>query len=359
MKKAFTILLALVLLLTAGCSKKAEQPETGLPETRAPETTVPEPAVPETTVPETMPPETAPPQPKLETGTAQGDNIPAILYLLNRGDPVEVTGYAADGASVKTDFGTGTMDAQLLRFAGEEIPESWTAYARWNTGFYPDYEMGGRAPVTLRTNTRLEVLEELEGCYLVTAEGQTGFVSKAQVSKWPVQPGSVSPGSQDGGNIDLAYYGNVRLLSNLTQTGSASVRVDGARVILKYFNRGDTVQLVAEEGFAPELPGYLTILVEGTYAYIPELWVHRDGEPAFEGWEGFAGYNCWLYDNYQLKGTAAKQLYSNTPLTVLWTAGEVSVIRAGDTIGYAFTDTLRTARIPTFSSDGEWTPPIL
>lgn len=66
-------------------------------------------------------------------------------------------------------------------------------------------------------------------------------------------------------------------------------------------------------------------------------------------------------------------MYGNTALTVLWTAGDVSVIRVGDTIGYASTDTLRTTRIPTQqprdeggsdSSGGatggnEWTPPAL
>ena len=103
--------------------------------------------------------------------------------------------------------------------------------------------------------------------------------------------------------------------------------------------------------------------------------MHRDADPAFESWDGFADYNCYLYDNYLLKGKAVKQVYGNTALTVLWTAGDVSVIRVGDTIGCASTDTLRTTRIPAqkkqedggSSSGGssgggggnEWTPPAL
>ena len=373
------ILLALTLVFAAGCSKNVEQPQTTPPETTAPATEAPE----------TTAPETEPPLPKLETGTVQGDNIPAILCQLKKGDLVEVTGNPDDThAAVKTEFGTGTMEMQLLRFAGEETPESWTGYARWNTGFFADYEMGGKAPTTLKTNTKVEVLEELEDCYLVTVDGKTGFVAKAQVSKWPIKSnsgsndggssGGSSSGSstgRDGGDIALAFYGKVQLLSNLTKTGSAQVRVDGAKVVLKYFNLGDTVQNVAEEGFAPELEGYLTILVDDTYAYIPQSWVHKDADPAFESWDGFAGYNCKLYDNYLLRGKEVKQISGNTAITVLWTAGDVSVIRVGDTIGYASTDTLRTPRIPAqktqedggSSSGGssgggggnEWTPPAL
>ena len=375
MKKVFALLLALTLVFAAGCSNKTEQPAP----TAAP--TVPETAA----APETAAPETEPPLPKLEAGTIQGDNIPAILCQLKKGDQVEVTGNPDDThATVKTEFGTGTMEMQLLRFAGEEPAESWTGYARWNTVLYESYELVGEALATLKTNTKVEVLEELEDCYLVTVDGETGFVAKTQVSKWPIKSssgnsdggssgdssgGGGSSGGQDGGDIALAFYGKVQLLSSLTKTGSAQVRVDGAKVVLKYFNLGDTVQIVAEEGFAPALPGYLTILVDDTYAYIPQSWVHKDADPAFESWDGFAGYNCKLYDNYLLKGKEVKQISGNTAITVLWTAGDVSVIRVGDTIGYASTETLRTTRIPAqkkqedggSSSGGgsEWTPPAL
>lgn len=371
MKKGLIIALALALLFTAGCSAKQEQP---------PKTTVTETTVPTTEAPETTVPETTVPMPKLETGTIQGDNIPAILCQLKKGDLVEVTGNPDDThAAVKTEFGTGTMETQLLRFAGEEPAESWTGYARWNTGLFTEYEMGGKAPTTLKTNTKVEVLEELEECYLVTVDGETGFVAKAQISKWPIKSSSGSSGGgssgssggastgRDGGDISLAFYGRVQLLSTVTKTGSAQVRVDGAKVVLNYFKLGDTVQIVAEEGFAPALPGYLTILVDDTYAYIPEDWVHKDADPAFEGWDGFAGYGCQLYDNYLMKGKAVKQISGNTALTVLWTAGDVSVIRVGDTIGYASTDTLRTTRIPAqkkqegggSSGGSEWTPPAM
>ena len=146
MKKAIALLLALTILCMAGCSKKEEQP--------VPTTVTEATAAPETTAPETTPPETEPPKPKLEPGTVQGSNVPGVLALLSRGDQVEVTGYADEThATVKTDLGTGTLETWLLRFAGEAQPESWTGYARWNTGFYSDYDLAGTAPTTLKTNT--------------------------------------------------------------------------------------------------------------------------------------------------------------------------------------------------------------
>ena len=80
MKKILALLLALTLVFAAGCSNKAEQPAP----TAAP-------TVSETTPPETTVPETEPPLPKLEAGTIQGDDIPAILCQLKKGDLVEVT----------------------------------------------------------------------------------------------------------------------------------------------------------------------------------------------------------------------------------------------------------------------------
>lgn len=386
MKKGLAILLALVLLLSAGCSAKQEQP---------PQTTVPETTAPATEAPETTVPETEPPLPKLETGTVQGDNIPAILCLLKKGDLVEVTGYAEDGSAiVAIGDAAGTVEKELLRFAGDESYESWTAYARYNTALYEDYKLTGEAAKTLKTNTELTILDELESCYLVQAGEDTGYIAKAQASKWRITSkpktdevgssgggsssgGGGSTGGQDGGDIQMAFYPQLQLLSDVVKTGNAEIRADGGVVVLKYFDLGDTVQIVAEEGFAPEIPGYTTILEDGVYAYVPSDWVSKPGDEAFESWDGFAGYSCYLYDNYEMRGEAVKQIYANKAITVLWQAGDVSLIRVGDDVGYISTATARTTRIPTQkkqedggggssggSSGGggggnEWTPPAM
>ena len=388
MKKVFALLLAVTLVFAAGCSNKTEQPAP----TAAP--TVPE----TTTPPETTVPETEPPMPKLEAGTIQGEHIPAILCQLKKGDLVEVTGYAEDGSAiVKVGDATGTVEKELLRFAGDESYESWTAYARYNTALYEDYKLIGEAANTLKTNTELTILDELESCYLVKAGEDTGYIAKKQASKWRITSkpktdeggssggggggssgggGGGSSGGQDGGDIQMAFYAQLHLLSEVTKTGSAEIRADGGVVVLKYFKLGDTVQIVAEEGFAPELPGYTTILEDGVYAYIPSDWVSKPGDEAFESWDGFAGYSCYLYDNHEMRGEAVKQIYANKAITVLWQAGDVTLVRVGDDVGYISTATARTTRIPVQkkqedsggssggSSGGggggsEWTPPAM
>ena len=380
MKKVFALLLAVTLVFAAGCSNKTEQPAP----TAAP--TVPE----TTTPPETTVPEMEPPMPKLEAGTIQGEHIPAILCQLKKGDLVEVTGYASDGSAiVKIGDAAGTVEKELLRFAGDEAYESWTAYARYNTALYEDYKLIGEAANTLKTNTELTILDELENCYLVRAGEDTGYIAKKQASKWRITSkpksdgggssgggggGGGSSGGQDGGDIQMAFYAQLQLLSDVVKTGSAEIRADGGVVVFKYFKLGDTVQIVAEEGFAPELPGYTTILEDGVYAYIPSDWVSKPGDETFESWDGFAGYSCYLYDNHEMRGEAVKQIYANKAITVLWQAGDVTLIRVGDDVGYISTATARTTRIPVRKStdDGggssggggggggsEWTPPAM
>ena len=196
MKKRFALLLALTLVFAAGCSNKTDQPAP----TAAP--TVPE----TTTPPETTVPETEPPLPKLEAGTIQGDKIPAILCQLKKGDLVEVTGYASDGSAIVTiGDAAGAVEKELLRFAGDESYESWTAYARYNTPLYKDYKLTGEAEQKLKTNTELTILDELETCYLVKAGEDTGYIAKKQASKWRItskpktDDGSSSGGSSGGG----------------------------------------------------------------------------------------------------------------------------------------------------------------
>ena len=101
--------------------------------------------------------------------------------------------------------------------------------------------------------------------------------------------------------------------------------------------------------------------------------MQREGDPDFEQWDGFAGYGCKFYNNYLLSGKPLQTLYVNKPLTVLWTAGDVSLIRVDDTVGFAPTDALRKTRIvvkkstneggssssgKSSGSSGVWTPAV-
>ena len=363
MKKYIALLLALCLL-TAGCGKEQEAPEppaSTASTTQATETTAPEPTVPETTAPKTT-----------ET-QVMGDRIPVIRELLEQGTTLEVTGYEEAFAKVTAGEKEGLVEADFLRFPDEPF-ERRTAYALWNAGLYPDFSCLGEPLEKLATNTKLEVLEELEKSLYVRAGEQTGFVPLAQQSRYPYQPPADSgsgdsggSGTQDGGDITLMHPGVLRLLADAVKTGEAKVKVPGVPLVLRFCDFGDKVS-VLEPGAAPEIPGYTAILEsDGTTAYIPTAWL--ENAQNFTPWEGYAGNNCKLYGQYLLLHKEVKSLYTNKPLTVLWDTGLTALVQVDGERFYAASTTLRQTPLvvtPAPESDSSgggssdlWTPPVL
>lgn len=379
MKKFFVIFLALTLALGAGCSNQGEQPTAPVAVATAP-TTEPAPAADQTEPTET----TAPAAPRTVEGTVQGIHIPAILSFPQRGDIVQVTGYPDEAtATVTVGDAQGSFAQVLLRFDSDESYEAWQAYAKYNTQVFDGYTLVGEPLATLKTNTQMTVLDDLGECYLVQTEDLTGYIAKTQASKWRIKSsgsgsGSGSGGSgtgKDGGDISLTgFEGDIRsvLLADTVKTGAAQVRADGGRVVLKYFDRGDKVQLVLDAEVAPEIPGYALILEDGVLAYIPVDWVEKPGDEAFQPWEGYAGYQCKRYDNFELAGKSLGQLSGNKKITVLWQSGEVLLVESESGVSYIAASTARTTPIPRSSggssgsggsgggSGGDsWTPPKL
>lgn len=387
MKKGIAYLLLLMMLFMSGCGQKQPGPGTTAapPETVAPETTEAE-----TTVPET--------EPKLESAWVQGEGVPEVLSLLHRGDRVEVLSWIDEThAWVKAGEQEGSVEKQLLQMANEEDYAQWTGYSMYSAQCFANYFLTGQVE-TLPTNTKLNVLEELDSCYLVALEdGTTGFVSKTKVSRYmtgnggggnssPADGGSSGGsggsgssgggGGQDGGDITLMVPGRLSLLADVRLTGDAVVKADGAELVLTTLSRGTELDLIAEEGFAPDLEGYATVYLgkEKGAAYVPEQWIRKQGEDAFEAWDGYAGYNCQLFDHIRLQGTAMKKLYTNSPVKVLWEAENVLLVQAGEKLGYVAAETVRTTPIVAApsggdsggsggssgsGSGGEWTPPML
>lgn len=380
MKKFFVIFLALTLALGAGCSNQGEQPTAPVAVATAP-ATEPAPAAEQTEPTET----TAPAAPRTVEGTIQGIHIPAILSFPQRGDIVQVTGYPDEATAIVTvGDAQGSFAKVLLRFDSDESYEAWQAYAKYNTRVFEGYTLVGEPLATLKTNTQMTVLDDLGECYLVQTEDLTGYIAKTQASKWRIKSsgssgsGSGSGGSgtgKDGGDISLTgFEGDIRpvLLADTVKTGAAQVRADGGRVVLKYFDRGDKVQLVLDAEVAPEIPGYALILEDGVLAYIPVDWVEKPGDEAFQPWEGYAGYQCKRYDNFELAGKSLGQLSGNKKITVLWQSGDVLLVESESGVSYIAASTARTTPIPRSSggssgsggsgggSGGDaWTPPKL
>ena len=271
----------------------------------------------------------------------------------------------------------------LLRFDSDESYEAWQAYAKYNTRVFEGYTLVGEPLATLKTNTQMTVLDDLGECYLVQTEDLTGYIAKTQASKWRIKSSSSGSGSggsgtgKDGGDISLTgFAGDIRpvLLADTVKTGAAQVRADGGRVVLKYFDRGDKVQLVLDAEVAPEIPGYALILEDGVLAYIPVDWVEKPGDEAFQPWEGYAGYQCKCYDNFELAGKSLGQLSGNKKITVLWQSGDVLLVQSEADVSYIAVSTARTTPIPSSSGNsgsgssgssdggsdgGSWTPPKL
>ena len=358
MKKIFLILLSAVLLLSAGCG--AQQPEPT------------EAVVPETTVPATQAPAEAPTEPPTEPvpvcveALVQVADAPAILLLLNRGDSVDVVGeFDEQHYVVKTEQGYGLVEKQLLRFSGETAYEVWTGYTYSGAEVYSNYQFIGDPVATLGLNTQVEVLDELEYGYVVKTGEVSGFIPKESLSRNRIQYKSGGGGSQDGGDISLNFGGVVKL-SVIEQTGEvtgqAEVLADGTQVILGYFQMGDCVSVVSEEGFAPAWEGYHTLYLDGFYAYMPMNLALASGEEAYTQWSGYSGYSACVYDTYLLLGESVA-LATNTQVTVLWGGGDYYVVSIGDDIGYMAVEKVGESRYATGGGGGggggDWTPPAL
>lgn len=101
--------------------------------------------------------------------------------------------------------------------------------------------------------------------------------------------------------------------------------------------------------------------------YVSTDWL--ENAQTFTPWDGYAGSNCGLYASFQLTGTPEKTIYVNSKLTVLWTAGEVSLVQMDSARYYARTATLTktpiqmtpTPEAPASEGTGEelWTPPVM
>ena len=319
MKRIAIALLSLFLLLTAGCAK--QEPAETTPITTAPPTQ---------------------PLPQTEEVTILADHVPAILSILSRGDTVDVVGeYDEEHYVIKTELGYGLVEKQLLAMPGEEAYEAWTGYSLWNRNVYDNYRLSGTPVQVLKTNTKIEVLDDLGSCCVVKVEDVTGFMKLEDISKNPISSGGDSGGGsgggQDGGDISLRFNGSIVLLSAITQegsvTGQATVRADGTEVVLGYFDREQTAQVVVESGFAEDWEGYATVMMNDLYAHVPEALIQRKDEEAYPQWDGFARYTTMFYDNFYLQGEG-KQLDTNTAVHVIADLDTCYMVTVDDSLGY-------------------------
>lgn len=324
--RSFLMLLLLVLALS-GCG--AAQPE-ALPE--------PTESAPATEAParqETLPPETA-------AGTVKADKTAVMLTKANRGDLLDLAGdYDEAHYVVKLEAGYGILEKRLARRADAPPFESWEGYASYGAMLYPDYLLKG-AGLPLEPNRKVTVLESLGDVLLVRTEEIQGYIRESQVITYPI-PVAPSGGEEtedrDGGDISLGTRAGVRLLGTFLPqegqtSGKVSVLADGVPILLGWFDRGETVALITQEGYAPALEGCRCVYLKGICGYVEAALIAGEGEEPYISWEGYAVYGAKVYGGYDLGGEPILAPQVNTRLQVLEDLGSCYLVAVWDMEGY-------------------------
>lgn len=359
MKKYIVLLLALALVLCAGCGK--QEPV----QTEAPATIATEPVeTTEATVPPTT--EETIPVPELSMGSALVDDTPAILGTLMQDDVVDVVGeYDEDHYVIKTELGYGLVKKGFLQPENEAPYETWTGYSHWDAKVYDNFYLTGEPILTLYTNAKAEVLADLGYCYMIRTGETEGFISKSQLATRPFSGGGGGGGGADGGDISLRFQGGIIPLVAIEQkgdvTGQALVLADGTEVVLGYFDRGDEIPMVAEDGFAETREGYVTVYLDGLYAYVPQELVAEAGAEAYAEWDGYSFWNAVVYDNRHLLGDPVIYLQTNTAVHVIAELEDCYLVEVNGVTGYMLQSAVSKTRISSGGGGGgaEWSPPAL
>lgn len=370
--KKYVIALLVLCLVLCGCSELVPPRTTVESQNASQDAATTAPALPpETTVPSTT--EETVLAPALSWGTAVVDDTPAILKLLMRGDTVDVVGeFDDDYYVIKTEDGYGLVEKTLLWGNGEAAFQTWTGYAFYLAELYDNYHLTGNSVKKLYRNTAVEVLDDLGWSYVVRVDNTVGYMNKAQVSQRPFYSGGGSSSiggstGADGGDISLQFRGGVTLLSAIQQegdvTGQATVLADETEVVLGFFSRGEQVPMVAEDGFANKWDGYVTVYLNGMYAYVPQTLVLAEGK-TYEAWDGYCYWNGVVYDNFYLLGEPIDMLDTNVQVRVIAELENCYLVEVNGTTGYMGKDLVSHSRIPSGGGAGgstgeEWSPPVL
>lgn len=325
MKRITALFLLSVLLMTA-CSKKP-------PEETLPAETEPAVEATEQTAQE------------LEYAIAQADRIPVVLETLGRGDSVDIVkAFDETHYIVKRDVGYGLVEKDLVRLDTEPAFEAWTGYAYQDAKVYANYRLAGDPVKTLAVNTKVQVLDDLGMCFLVEADGMTGYMKQATLAKSALDirkeksPGSTpdsGAAGQDGGEISLESAGRLTLLATWTPqegavSGKATVLANETQVVLGYFDRGDKIPVVKQD---PE-NGNLTVCLDGVYAQVPADRVRTPEEKEYPVWEGKIRQIISVYADCWMQGSPVDRLNAGTVVKVLFELENCYLVEAEGVTGY-------------------------
>lgn len=366
MKKLIAILLCLALLL-AGCDMAAILgKDPGAAESMPPTEANTDPTEPDTPTDPTEPEATEPPAPETVPATALADRTAVILMTVDRDTVVELAGeYGEAHYLVKTEQGYGLIEKALVRPDGAEAYASWDGYAYSGAKLYDNYHLLSGNVQDLNMNTQIHVLDAYGDNCLVQVGDATGYMRLSTISRTMI---TYKPsGGADGGDISLSHQSGatLTLLSDFAPqsgdiTGNATVLVDGAEIVLGWYDRDETVDIIAEAGFLEEKEGFCGVYVDGFCGYVRQNLVAQEGAEPYAAWDGFARSNAPFYSNYYLSGEPLRQLPTNTEIHVICDLGSSCLVQVGEETGYMDLSQISQTRI-TYSGGGggDWTNPIL
>lgn len=123
------------------------------------------------------------------SGTVLADGAEVKLGWYDSGETVELVeepGYAEEREGffpVYIDGLCGYVRHNLILREGEEPFAPLGVYALSDAPVYDNYYLTGTPISKLAMNTDVQVLQDLEWCYLVSVEGRSGFMAKDQISE--------------------------------------------------------------------------------------------------------------------------------------------------------------------------------
>ena len=371
MKRILTFALAVALLLTmAACTQE---------EAAAP-TTVP------TTVPNTTetPTEPAPPvEPEWEPGISRATFGEGYYTTLTKGTEVNVLGAYEDYFIIAGDEVDLIVEKRFVRLDSEEAFEGKDGFARKDTLVYASVYMREEPIATLKTNTKLKVLEG-KGDWLYTGnwmyvewDGGAGYVRAEQVSDHELRGGGGGGGggATDGTDVDIGglsadgVSGQIVLLGDYYgpemdedfEGGKGIVIADDIEAYLCLLLRDGEAKVVS---YDEEI---CTIyLGNGMTAQVPRWLLRLEGDEEYETWTGYIKGKQVVCKEYQMRNILT-ELKTNHEVTVLDELPDCYVIEVDDQIGYVPLDGVSPTRI-TGGGDGGggnggggggdgWTPP--
>lgn len=134
------------------------------------------------------------------TATVLADNAEIIYGWFDRDEKLEIIiepGFIDEKEGwygIFMDGLYGYVRQNLALQEGEAPFEQWQGYAKKNAPLYDNYYLSGEKIKQLSTNTKVQVITDLEFCYLVQIGEDFGYMAKDRISKTKINTSSGNTG---------------------------------------------------------------------------------------------------------------------------------------------------------------------